>query len=119
MVQPGKTRLPLLLLLTFVVAAVLARDPERACRTSADCLGPNEDCLNGICHCQPEALSWDGGDCLTKRQFGEPCADSNQCLMSGDPHMDCLPVSSPQAPPRPRLWPSWNQFGDQSRLVPL
>ena len=99
MVQPGKTRLPLLLLLTFVVAAVLARDPERACRTSADCLGPNEDCLNGICHCQPEALSWDGGDCLTKRQFGEPCADSNQCLMSGDPHMDCLPVSSSPPPP--------------------
>jgi hypothetical protein len=38
-------------------------------------------------------LSWDGGDCLSKRNFGEECSDANECLMSGDPHMDCLEAS--------------------------
>ena len=71
---------------------VLARE-EASCKSSADCKGPHEDCLGGVCHCEKGALSWDGGNCLTKRHYGETCQDPNECLMAGDPHMDCLDVS--------------------------
>ena len=29
---------------------------------------------------------------MTKRHFGETCQDQNECLMSQDPHLDCLEV---------------------------
>ena len=96
-------KLPFLIFLfSCIILTVLGRK-ERACRSNGDCIGPHEECYNGICHCEPGALSWDGGDCLTKRQFGEPCTDSNQCLMSGDAHMECSEVSSLSTGKGPRI----------------
>jgi hypothetical protein len=79
-------------LVLLFVPFVFARD-EMTCKSSKDCHRKHEECLNGICHCEAGALSWDGGDCLKKRNFGETCTDQNECLMAGDPHMDCVEVN--------------------------
>jgi hypothetical protein len=47
-------KMKLFRLLLFVpCAAVFGRENNRACMASPDCIGPNEECLNGICHCEP------------------------------------------------------------------